>query len=94
MHAERPICFAEEYHIEHSGRLLYDYPLSQRHKSKHGEIPMIVPAVLQALHQTKLCAKRTEMPCDGAETTRASGFPQSTPRVVAKATDALIGTLA
>lgn len=81
-------------HLEHSGRLLYDYSHSQRHKSRHREIPKIVPAVRQALHQTKLCVKRTKMPCDGAEARRASGFPQSIPGVVAKATDALISTLA
>lgn len=93
VHAERPICFAEEYPLRTFWSLAI-YSLSQRHKPKHGQIPKIMPAGRQALHQTKLCAKRTRMPCDEAEATRASGFSQSTPRIMAKATDALIGTLA
>lgn len=54
--------FRTPTYVEHSGRLLYDHPLSQRHKSKHGEVPKIVPAVRQTLlYQTKLCATKLRL---------------------------------
>lgn len=67
-------------HLEHSGRLLYT---------------LFLNGISLSMNET-LC-RRTGMPCDEAEAThlfRTSGFPQSTPRVMVKATGALIGTLA